>query len=74
MGKASWKDFCQALKASSPVESEEFSGESVVSMRLEPGTRLQLGWLPDRFRRAGSQAEARYVAGERNGLTLVKEL
>ena len=117
VGKASWKDFCQALKASSPVESEEFSGESVVSMRLEPGTRLQLGWLPDRlvtvtyigqnrfvveeslnsslkpgdsfeclqlqvgrplyldrFRRAGSQVEARYVAGERNGLTLVKEL
>ena len=117
VGKASWKDFCQGLKASSPVESEEFSGESVVSMRLKPGTRLQLGWLPDRlvtvtyigqnrfvveeslnsslkpgdsfeclqlqagrplyldrFRRAGSQEEARYVAGERNGLTLVKEL
>jgi len=117
VGFASWKDFCDRLKASSPVESEEFSGESVVSTRLEPGTCLQLGWLPDRlvtvtyighnrfvvkeslnsslnpgdsfeclqlqvgrplyldrFRRAGSAAESRYVAGERHGLTLVKIL
>ena len=116
-GNASWKDFCRALKASSPVESEEFTGESILSTRLEPGTRLQLAWLPDRlvtvcyigqnrfvvqdslnsslkpgdsfeclqiqvgrplyldrFRRAGSSGEARYVAGERNGLTSVKEV
>ena len=116
-GKSSWRDFRAGLRASSPVESEEFSGESVLSMHLAPGTRLQLGWLPDRlvtvtymgrnrfvvaeslnsslkpgdsfeclqlqagrplymdrFRREGSQKEARYVAGERSGLTLVKEL
>ena len=84
---------------------------------LEPGSRLQLGWLPDRlitvtyighnrfvvevslnsslqpgdsfeclqiqvgrplyldrFRRAGSTAESRYVAGDRHGLTSVKAL
>ena len=113
-GATSWKDFCAELHASSPVESEEFSGESVLSTRLEPGSRLRLGWLPDRlvtvtyigqnrfvveesmnsslqpgdsfeclqlqvgrplyldrFRRAGSGAEARYVAGERHGLTSV---
>ena len=117
VGAASWKGFCAALKESSPVESEEFSGESLVSTRLEPGSRLQLGWLPnrlvtvtyighnrfvveeslnsslqpgdsfeclqiqpgrplylDRFRRAGSSAESRYVAGERHGLTSVKTL
>ena len=116
-GAESWKDFCAILKALSPVESEEFSGESLVSSRLEPGARLQLGWLPDRlvtvtyigqnrfvveeslnsslkpgdsfeclqlqaghplyldrFRRAGSNAEARYVAGERSGLTSIKIL
>ena len=117
VGSSSWKDFCCGLKASSPVESEEFAGESVVSTRLEPGARLQLGWLPDRlvtvtyighnrfvveeslnsslqpgdsfeclqiqtgrplyldrFRRADSIAESRYVAGERHGLTSVKAL
>lgn len=117
VGAASWKDYCLALKAASGTESEEFAGESLLSTRLEPGMRLQLGWLPDRlvtvtyiggnrfvvqeslnsslkpgdsfeclqlqtgrplyldrFRRAGSSAEARYVAGERNGLTVVRVL
>lgn len=117
VGSASWKDFCANLKNSSPVESEEFSGESMMSTRLAPGTRLQLAWLPDRivtvaymgqnrfvveesinsslavgdsfeclqiqagrplyldhFRRAGSRDEARYVVGERNGLTSVRIL
>ena len=117
VGAASWKDFRSGLKASSAVESAEFTGESIVSTRLEPGARLQLGWLPDRlitvtyighnrfvveeslnsslqpgdsfeclqiqagrplyldrFRRAGSTAESRYVAGERHGLTAVRAL
>lgn len=117
VGFSSWKSFCADLKASSPRESEEFSGESMISSGLTVGTRLSLGWLPDRlieveyqggnrfivreslnsslkpgdsfeciqiqkgrplyldrFRRAGSQTEARYVAGERSGLTLVKYL
>ncbi len=117
VGSSSWKGFCTDLKQSSPVESEEFSGDSIVSSRLAVGTRLQLGWLPDRlivieyqgdnryvvrdaknsslkpgdsfeciqiqlgrslyldrFRRAGSREEARYVAGERSGLTLVQIL
>lgn len=117
VGAASWKDFCACLKASSPIESEAFSGDSVISTRLAPGARLQLGWMPDRlvtvtyigqnrfvveeslnsslqpgdsfeclqlqtgrplyldrFRRAGSSAEARYVAGERHGLTTLKVL
>ena len=116
-GATSWKGFCSELKASSPVESEEFSGDSIVSSRLLSGARLRLGWLPDRlitlqylgqhrfivleslnsslrpgdsfeciqiqmgrplyldrFRHAGSNAETRYVAGERSGLTLVQLL
>ena len=117
VGSSSWKGFCADLKQSSPVESEEFSGDSIVSEALVAGKRLRLGWLPDRmitveylgmnrfvvieslnsslqpgdsfdciqiqagrplyldrFRRASSDAEARYVAGERSGLTLVKVL
>ena len=116
-GVASWKDFRTCLKTSSPIESEEFAGETIMTTRLQPGSRLKLGWLPDRlitvaylgqnrfvveeslnsslkpgdsfeclqlqvgrplyldrFRRAGATAEARYVAGERNGLTSVSLL
>lgn len=117
VGSPSWKGFCADLKATSPRESEEFSGPSIVSSALEVDTRLRLGWPPDRlveityqgdnryvvaaslnsslkpgdsfeclqlqqgrplyldrFRRAGSLTEARYVAGERSGLTTVELL
>ena len=117
VGASSWKGFCADLKTSAQVESEEFSGDSIVSATLAAGKRLQLGWLPDRmitveylgenrfvviesinsslrpgdsfeclqiqvgrplyldrFRRAEADGEARYVAGERSGLTLVKLL
>jgi len=115
VGASSWKGFCEDLKTSSRVESEEFSGDSIVTAALSAGKRLQLGWLPDRmitveyrgmnrfvvieslnsslrpgdsfeclqiqvgrplyldrFRRTGADGEARYVAGERSGLTIVK--
>ena len=117
VGASSWKGFCADLKNSSQVESEEFSGDSIVSAALVAGQRLQLGWRPDRlitveylgmnrfvviesinsslqpgdsfeciqiqaghplyldrFRRANAGGEARYVAGERSGLTVVKVL
>ena len=48
-GFGSWKEFCADLKTSSPVESEEFTGDSVLSSRLPAGKRLRLGWLPDRI-------------------------
>ena len=48
VGFDSWKAFCTDLKSSSPIESEEFYGESIVASSLEIGQRLQLGWLPDR--------------------------
>lgn len=117
VGASSWKGFCANLKHSSQIESEEFSGDSIVSAALIAGKHLRLGWLPDRlitveylgmnrfvviesmnsslqpgdsfeclqiqagrplyldrFRRADADGEARYVAGERSGLTLVKVL
>ena len=117
VGSTSWKGFCEDLKVSEQIESEEFSGSSIISSDLKVGTRLRLGWLPDRqivleykgdnryiireshnsslepgdsfeciqiqvgrplyldrFRRAGSKSETRYVAGERSGLTVVQLL
>ena len=34
VGEASWKGFCEELKTSSLVESEEFSGDSIVTAAL----------------------------------------
>lgn len=111
-GSSSWKGFCADLKMASSRESEEFTGDSVISAELAAGVRLRLGWLPDRqieieyqgqnrylildsvnsslrpgdsfeclqiqkgrplyldrFRRADSSAETRYVVGERSSLT-----
>lgn len=117
VGAGTWKDFCADLKVSSPLESEEFTDESIVTSALAVGSQLLLAWLPDRviileylggnrfvvresqnsslhpgdsfeclqiqvgrplymdrFRRAGSLSETRYVAGERSGLTSVQVL
>ena len=49
VGASSWKGFCADLKTLSQVDSEEFSGDSIVSGALPAGKRLQLGWLPDRM-------------------------
>ena len=43
VGASSWKGFCEDLKTSSQVESEEFSGDSIVTAALSAGKRLQLG-------------------------------
>lgn len=44
-------------------------GDSFSCLQFQKGHPLYL----DRFRRAGSTHEARYVAGERNGLTLLQQ-
>lgn len=64
VGADSWSDLCKKLKAASPIESEEFSGESIISTRLEPGSRLQLGWLPDRLVTVTYLGQNRFVVEE----------
>ncbi len=61
VGSPSWKNFCADLKQFSPLESEEFSGDSIVSSSLTPGQRLQLGWLPNRLITVEYQGSNRFV-------------
>ena len=49
------------MKQFSPLESEEFSGDSIVSSSLTPGQRLQLGWLPNRLITVEYQGSNRFV-------------
>lgn len=63
-GERSWKDFCTGLKLSSPVESEEFSGETIDSATLAPGSMLLLGWLPDRQVKVEHRGNGRFIVRE----------
>lgn len=52
------------------LNSSLIPGDSFECLQIQAGRPLYL----DRFLRAGSDTESRYVAGEKNGLTLVKVL
>ena len=52
------------------INSSLRPGDSFECLQIQVGRPLYL----DRFRRAEADGEARYVAGERSGLTLVKLL
>lgn len=52
------------------LNSSLIPGDSFECLQIQMGRPLYL----DRFVRAGSDSETRYVAGEKNGLTLVKVL
>lgn len=58
-----------------------FTVEESVNSGLKPGDSFVCGWFQtgrplylDHFRRAGSEEETRYVAGERSGLTVLERI
>lgn len=60
---------------------QRFVVEESVNSSLRPGDSFACGWFQkgrplylDHFRRCGSADEARYVAGERSGLTTLEKL
>ena len=48
-GYANWDVFNEYLKDSSHVESEMFDGEVIDVSTLAVGTRIKIGWRPDRI-------------------------
>ncbi len=48
-GYAGWDDFCLWLKRENRKESEMFEGNMVLVSSLKVGSRLRLGWQPDRL-------------------------
>ena len=57
--KGSWEEFCTYLKLSSSTESDFFTEGILSASSLSIGTRLRLGWQPDRI------CEVRYLGGYR---------
>ena len=58
-GKGSWEDFCQWLGQKEGGESDFFTEGITAVSSLSEGTRLRLGWQPDRV------CEVRYLGGNK---------
>ena len=58
-GRGSWEDFCQWLGQKDGGESDFFTEGIIAVSSLSEGTRLRLGWQPDRV------CEVRYLGAGR---------
>ncbi len=66
VGFASWPEFCEDLRATGVIESEEFisNGNSISSSELPVGARVILSWMPDRTVTVEHLGENRFVVRE----------
>lgn len=62
VGADNWDDFCRRLRVDSKCESELFPCDGVVSSELAVGTRLRIGWMPDRLCVIRYLGDNRFVA------------
>lgn len=49
INKKDWDTYCRHLLSASRIESGLFLDESINTADLTPGTKLLIGWLPDRL-------------------------
>ena len=62
-GADDWKTFCTRLEEKELHESEFFTNENTInSGRLAAGTRIRIGWLPNRICEIEYLGENRFVA------------
>ena len=63
VGADSWEDFCNKYNKESNKESELFENkETINSSTLKEGTRIKIGWLPDRICEVEYMGDNRFVA------------
>lgn len=48
VGKKNWKVFCSSLNETGLIDSDMIEDKAIFSNSLNPGERLEIGWLPDR--------------------------
>lgn len=65
-----WRAFCQALSNSSTCESALFDMESITSHDLDIGSRIRIGWLPDRLCVIRYVGDNRFIAEECHNSTM----
>lgn len=59
VGAKNWDDFCNILRKEIGSESNLFTTKTITSQSLKEGTRLLIGWQPDRL------CEIRYLGNNR---------
>lgn len=59
LGSKNWDDFCQLLRDEAARESHLFTTKAVIAQALPIGTRLLIGWQPNRM------CEVRYLGNNR---------
>lgn len=70
IGSADWSEFVDHLHREAHAESELFTGDVLMVGNLPVGTRLQIGWQPDRLCVVRYLGENRFVAEETENSTI----
>lgn len=63
-GEEGWNNFLLSLKEKEGSESGLFDLETINSEELEPGSRIRIGWPPDRLCIIRYLGDSRYIAEE----------
>lgn len=69
IGIHSWEEFCKSL-TSEGHDSELFTGSTINTADLVVGTRIKIGWLPDRMCTVRYLGDNRFVAEETQNSTM----
>lgn len=69
IGIHSWEQFCESI-SSEGHESELFTGSTINAADLAVGTRIRIGWLPDRMCTVRYLGDNRFVAEETQNSTM----
>lgn len=69
IGIHSWEQFCESL-SSEGRDSELFTGSTINAADLAVGTRIRIGWLPDRMCTVRYLGDNRFVAEETQNSTM----
>lgn len=64
IGHADWYAFIQHLRDEGQIESEMFTGNTLIVGRLVIGSRLRIGWLPNRIIIVRYLGDNRFVTEE----------
>ena len=70
VGMSGWKEFCEKLREEAQVESELFTANAIVSCGLAVGTRLRIGWQPNRLCVVRYLGNNRFVAERTENSTI----
>ena len=57
-----WESFCQLLRDEAQTESEIFTANGILTANLTSGTRILIGWQPDRLITVKYLGDNRFVA------------